>query len=291
MPIEGSEALEEWLSEKRGDRVYVRLPARGPKAHRLDLARRNARLAFRRRFRRGAGELEAVTRLAEHLALPEPPTRIEGIDISNLQGTEMVGSLVVWEGGRLKTSDYRSYNIRGLARPDDFASIRQVVTRRYRRRLDELGAMPDLILIDGGRGQLNAALEALAELGVEETPVVGLAKREEEIHLASSPEPLRLDRHDPGLRLLQQIRDEAHRFALARHRRRRSRRSLASGLEELSGVGPRRRRALLATFGSVGRIEAATLEELQGLLGERTGASVHRQLAERRQLRSLQGGR
>jgi excinuclease ABC subunit C len=280
MPIEGAEALEEWLSEKRGDRVYVRLPARGPKAHRIDLARRNARLAFRRRFRRGAEELEAVTALAERLDLPEPPTRIEGIDISNLQGTEMVGSLVVWEGGRLKKSDYRTYNVRGFAKPDDFAAIRQVVRRHYRRRLEEVGAMPDLILIDGGRGQLNAALEALSELGVEETPVIGLAKREEEIHLASSPEPLRLERHDRGLRLLQQIRDEAHRFALSRHRRRRSRRSLASRLDELAGVGPRRRRLLLAEFGSFDRVLEASLDELQRVLGQKTGASVHRQLRE-----------
>jgi excinuclease ABC subunit C len=140
--------------------------------------------------------------------------------------------------------------------------------------------MPDLILIDGGRGQLNAALEALSELGVEETPVIGLAKREEEIHLASSPEPLRLERHDRGLRLLQQIRDEAHRFALSRHRRRRSRRSLASRLDELAGVGPRRRRLLLAEFGSFDRVLEASLDELQRVLGQKTGASVHRQLRE-----------
>ncbi len=278
MPIEGSEALAEWLSGKRGDRVYVRLPSRGPKAHRIELARRNARLAFRRRFRRGAEELEAITRLAEHLELAEPPSRIEGIDISNLQGSEMVGSLVVWEGGRLKKSDYRSFNIRGLAKSDDFAAIRQVVARRYRRVLDDLGAMPDLILIDGGRGQLNAALEALTELDVEETPILGLAKREEEVYLASRPEPLRLDRHDRGLRLLQQIRDEAHRFALSRHRGRRSRRLLASRLDELRGVGPKRRRLLLAEFGSLERIEKAREGELQRVLGPKVGSRVYHQL-------------
>ena len=279
MPIEGAAALEEWLADKRGERVYLRLPARGPKAHRVGLAMRNARLAFRRRFRRSSEELEAVTALADHLELGEPPTRIEGIDISNLQGTEMVGSLVVWEGGRLKKSDYRSYNVRGLSKPDDFAAIRQVVERRYRRRLEELGAMPDLILIDGGRGQLNAALEALTELGVEETPVIGLAKRAEEIYLASSPEPLRLDRRDRGLRLLQQVRDEAHRFAVTRHRKRRNKRTLASRLDEYPGIGPKRRRRLLQEFGSLERMRAASLEDLQRVLGEKVGARLHRQMA------------
>lgn len=279
IPIEGADALASWLGAKRGERVYLRLPARGAKAHRVELAMRNARLAFRRRFRRGAEELEAVTALAEQLDLVGPPTRIEGIDISNLQGTEMVGSVVVWEGGRMRRSDYRSYNVRGLSKPDDFAAIRQVVSRRYRRRLDELGAMPDLILIDGGRGQLNAALEALTELGVEQTPVIGLAKREEEVYLVSSPEPLRLDRRDRGLRLLQQIRDEAHRFALTRHRRRRSRRSLASRLDDYPGIGPKRRRRLLKEFASLARIRAASLEDLQRVLGPKTGARLHRQLA------------
>ena len=280
MPIEGAEALETWLSGKRGERVYLRLPARGNKAHRLELAMSNARLAFRRRFRHGVEELEAVAALAEHLELTDSPTRIEAVDISNLQGSEMVGSLVVWEGGRLKKSDYRSYNVRGLAKPDDFAAIRQVVLRRYRRRLEELGAMPDLILIDGGRGQLNAALAALAELGVEETPVIGLAKRQEEVYLASRPEPLRLPRRDPGLRLLQQLRDEAHRFALARHRSRRSRRSLASALDEYDGIGPKRRRLLLEEFGSLKRLEQVSRDELQRVLGAKIGARLHRQLEE-----------
>ena len=275
LEIEGAEALEEWLSERRGGRVYLRWPARGPKAHRVALAMRNARLAFRRRFRRGAQELEAVTLLADHLELGEPPTRIEGVDISNFQGTEMVGSLVVWEGGRLKKSDYRTYNVRGFAAPDDFAAIRQVVTRRYKRRLEELGSMPDLILIDGGRGQLNAALAALAELGVEDTPVVGLAKRAEEIYLASRPEPVRLDRHDRGLQLLQLIRDEAHRFAVSRHRARRSKRTLTSRLDEYPGIGPKRRRRLLEELGSVERVRRASRSELQRVLGAKVGGRLH----------------
>ena len=278
MHVEGAVALESWLSQKRGDRVYLRYPARGPKSQRVELAMRNAALAYRRRFRVGPEELEAVTALADRLGLPEPPTRIEGIDISNFQGSEMVGSLVVWEGGRLKKSDYRSFNIRGLAQADDFAAIRQVVMRRYRRRLEELGSMPDLILIDGGRGQLNAAVEALTELGVEDTPILGLAKREEEVYLVSRPEPLRLDRRDPALKLLQQVRDEAHRFALSRHRRRRSRRSLSSVMDELRGVGPKRRKVLLRRFGSLEGLKAATLEEVQAAVGTSVGEDVYRQL-------------
>jgi len=280
MPVEGAAPLIDWLGERKGERVYLRLPARGPKAQRVQLAMRNARLAFQRRFRRRAEELEAVALLTEALDLPEMPSRIEGIDISNLQGSDMVGSLVVWEGGRMKKSDYRSFNIKGLSQPDDFAAIRQVVRRRYQRRLEELGSMPDLILIDGGRGQLNAALEALGELGVEETPIVGLAKREEEIFLASSPEPIRLDRSDAGLQLLQQIRDEAHRFALGRHRHRRSRRALATGLDRFAGIGPARRRLLLRRFGSVAALRQATMEEVRSVLGPRVGDRFFQQLHE-----------
>ncbi len=178
----------------------------------------------------------------------------------------------------MRKSDYRSFNIRGLDRPDDFAALRQAVERRYRRRLEEVGLMPDLVLVDGGRGQLNAALEALAELGVEETPVVGLAKREEEIYLPERPEPLRLERTDPALRLLQRIRDEAHRFALDRHRRRRSRRQLVSGLERVRGIGPRRRRRLLRRFGSVEGVRAAALADLRAELGPVLGERLHRAL-------------
>jgi excinuclease ABC subunit C len=278
MAIEGSEALSLWLSERRGDRVYLRLPARGTKAHRVALAMHNARLAFLRRFRRRAEELEAVNLLAEVLELGEPPSRIEGFDISNFQGSETVGSLVVWEEGKMKKSDYRSFNIHGLSQPDDFASIRQAVLRRYRRRLEELGTMPDLILIDGGRGQLNAALEALAELGVEDTPIVGLAKREEELYLPSRPEPLRLGGFHGGLKILQQVRDEAHRFALSRHRRRRSRRNLTSGLDDLPGIGPGRRKKLLQHFGSLAGVKEASRQEIQQLLGPKTGERLYSQL-------------
>ncbi len=277
-PVEGDEALVSWLSEKKGERVYLRMPSRGTKAQRVELAMRNADLSYKRRFRATARDTAAVESLATQLDLAQPPTRIEGFDISNFQGAHTVASMVVWEGGRMRKRDYRSFNIRGMSGPDDFASMRQAVERHYRRRLQEVGAMPDLILIDGGRGQLNAALEALTQLGVEETPVVGLAKREEELYLAERPEPLRLPRSDLGLQLLQQVRDEAHRFAVDRHRRRRKKATLGSRLDDLAGVGPRRRRMLLQRFGSVEGVKQATLKELREVLGPAMGTRVFEQL-------------
>ena len=277
-PVEGDEALVEWLSEKKGERVYLRMPSRGTKARRVELAMRNAELSYKRRFRASSRDTAALESLTTHLELAEPPTRIEGFDISNFQGAQTVASMVVWEGGRMRKSDYRSFNIRGMTGPDDFASMRQAVERRYRRRLEEVGAMPDLILIDGGRGQLNAALEALTELGVEETPIVGLAKREEELYLPERPEPLKLERSDAGLQLLQQVRDEAHRFAVDRHRRRRKKATLHSKLDDLAGVGPRRRKQLLQRFGSLEGVRKASQAELREVMGPAMGARVFEQL-------------
>ncbi|HZF11875.1 MAG TPA: excinuclease ABC subunit UvrC [Thermoanaerobaculia bacterium] len=278
-PIEGEEALLDWLSSKKGEKVYVRLPSRGPKAERVALAQHNAQLAHHRRFRADAVESPGALALERHLELAEPPRRIEGFDISHFQGGETVASLVVWEEGKMRKGEYRSFNIKiAEGMPDDFASMKEAVERRYRRRLEEVGAMPDLILIDGGRGQLNAAMEALASLGVEETPMVSLAKREEEIYVPELPEPLRLPREDAGLKLLQQIRDESHRFAVSRHRARRSARTLHSKLDELAGVGPRRRRLLLQKFGSVTGVRQAPLEELQAALGPAMGRKVFEQL-------------
>ncbi|MGB5176548.1 MAG: excinuclease ABC subunit C, partial [Thermoanaerobaculia bacterium] len=256
----------------------IRLPVRGTKAQRIALAQRNAALAHRRRFRTDPGSEKMVEDLRQHLGLAEPPQRIEGFDVATLHGGETVASLVVWEQGRMQKAEYRSFNIKHQRQADDFASIHQAVVRRYRRRLQELGAMPDLILIDGGRGQLNAALSALVELGVEETPVVGLAKKEEELYLADRPEPLRLPRRDAGLRLLQQLRDEAHRFALARHRRRRIKRTLTSRLDGIPGIGPGRRKLLLTRFGSVEQLRQAPREELVGALGPVLGERVFKHL-------------
>jgi excinuclease ABC subunit C len=266
--IEGGEALEAWLSERKGRRVHLRFPARGPKAERLRRAAQDAESAFRRRFRSGAADDGGAADLAARLELTEPPRWIEGFDISNTQGSETVASLVVWRDGKLRKSDYRSFNIRGLVGPDDFRAIEQAVERRYRRLLDdEGGLLPDLILVDGGRGQLNAALAALARLGLEDLAVVALAKREEEVYRPGAPEPLRLPRTDSGLQLLQRIRDETHRFALSRHRARRSKRSLKSWLDDVAGVGPVRRRRLLTRFGTVEGLRAATPEQLAAEVG------------------------
>jgi excinuclease ABC subunit C len=279
-PVEGEEVLVDWLSDRRGERVYLRLPSRGPKAQRVALAMRNAELAHKRRFRLPGPDADAGLELRRILDLAEVPRRIEGLDISNLQGEQIVASLVVWEGGRMRKGEYRSFNIRGLEAPDDYQSMRQAVERRYRRRLEELGDMPDLILVDGGRGQLNAALDSLAKLGVEETPLVALAKQEEVLYVPAEPEPLVFSRRNPGLRLLQQIRDEAHRFALSRHRRRRSSRSLRSVLDEIPGIGPKRRRKLLHRFGSVSEIRKASLAELQEAVGAAIGLRVYEHLAD-----------
>ena len=277
-PIEGEEALGEWLSERRGSRVFIRMPSRGPRAHRVALAHQNAKMAFRRRFRAAQAIPAGALALARELDLTEPPRRIEAFDISTFHGSETVASLVVWQEGRMRKGEYRSFNIRGLEGTDDFESIRQAVERRYRRRLEEVGEMPDLVLIDGGRGQLNAALASLTALGVEDTPVVGLAKREELVYLPSSPEPLTLQRTDAGLQLLQMVRDEAHRFAVSRHRRRRSARALGSRFDRLQGVGEVRRKRLIRTFGSFRGVEQASLDELVAVLGDKVGRTVYDQL-------------
>jgi len=276
--IEGEDALAAWLSGKKGERVYVRMPSRGPKAERVALARHNAELAHRRRFHAGSADSPGASALERHLRLDGPPRRVEGFDISHFQGGETVASMVVWEEGKMRKGEYRSFNIQSVDGPDDFRSLAEAVERRYRRRLEEVGAMPDLILIDGGRGQLNAALSALTRLGVEETPIVSLAKREEEVYVPEEPEPLRWTRDDPALKLLQQIRDESHRFAVSRHRRRRSARTLKSQLDDLRGVGPRRKKLLIQKFGSVAGVKSATVEELQAVVGEATGRKVYEQL-------------
>lgn len=274
VPVEGEEALAAWLSERKGERVYLRKPSRGPKARRVELARRNAEMAFRRRFRLRPGETAGALALARRLRLAEPPRRIEAFDVSSFQGGETTASLVVWEEGRLRKGDYRTFNIRGAAGPDDAGAVREAVGRRARRLLEETGVLPDLILVDGGRPQLNAAMAALAELGVEEVPVVGLAKRQEEVYVPALPRPARWPRVDEGLKLLQRLRDEAHRFAVSRHRRRRRAGLLKSRLDEVPGIGPKRRRRLLERFGSVEAIRAASPDELAEVVGASVAARL-----------------
>jgi excinuclease ABC subunit C len=274
--IPSAELLTEFLASKRGAKVAVRVPQRGAAADRLRMAETNARERHRVRFRRtGGDEAIAVERLSRAIGLPLPPHRIEAFDISHLQGTDSVASMVVFEDGAPKKSDYRLFNIasQDLLNPDDFRSMAEAVERRYRRVVGENGVLPDLVLVDGGRGQLQAALTALDRVGVE-LPVVGLAKKEEEIWIPDRPEPVRLSRKDPALQLIQRVRDEAHRFAITRHRSRRGKRMRATGLTEIPGVGPARARLLLRRFGSVKGLRGADPREIEAAVGPTTARRV-----------------
>jgi excinuclease ABC subunit C len=267
--FEDRDLLEEWLSERRGRKVEIRTPQRGMKREMMDLVHRNARLSFLQRFRAAVPSPAAISKeIEEALDLERTPRRIECFDISNLQGSDVVASMVVWEDGRMKKADYRRYIIRSLTGlPDDFQSMREVVGRRYKRLHDEGVAMPDLVLIDGGIGQLHAAQAALDGLNIVDQPLASIAKKEEIIYIAGrEDEPIVLDRRSPVLRLVQQIRDESHRFAINFHRERRSRRTMTSELSEIQGIGLKTTQKLLTHFGSLAKIRDATVEDLQGVI-------------------------
>jgi len=274
--IPGAALVEGYIAERRGVRVAVRTPRRGPAVERVKMAEANARERHRVRFRGAGGdEAVAVERLARAIGLGVPPRRIEAFDISHTQGTDSVGSLVVFEEGKPKKADYRLFNVasQGLLEPDDFRSMAEVVDRRYRRLKAEESAMPDLVLVDGGRGQLQAALTALDRLGLD-LPAVGLAKREEEIWMPGRPDPVRLSRNDPALQLVQRVRDEAHRFAISRHRARRDKRMRQTGLTEIPGIGPVKARLLLRRFGSVNGLRGADPTEIAAAVGPTTARAV-----------------
>jgi excinuclease ABC subunit C len=271
--------LEEWLSGRRGRKVEIRTPQRGGKREMMELVNRNARLSFLQRFRAAAPSPAAISKeVEEALDLEKPPRRIECFDISNLQGSDVVASMVVWEDGRMKKSDYRRFIIRSLSGlPDDFQSMREVVTRRYKRVQEEGLGMPDLILIDGGIGQLHAAQSALDELNIVDQTLASIAKREEIIYVAGrEDEPIVLERRSPVLRLIHQIRDESHRFAINFHRERRGRRTITSELAEIQGVGLKTTQKLLTHFGSVAKIREATVEDLQGVVTKPQAEAVWR---------------
>ncbi len=258
------EVLEEILSERRGERVRIHTPQAGRKRALMELVARNARHSFERRFRvRKPGGREMLESLAEALDLPKPPRRVECFDVSHIQGSDVVASMVVWEDGKMKRSDYRKFIIKAISQNDDLASMKEVISRRYRRLRDEQKPLPDLILIDGGIGQLHAAAEALEELQVINRPMASIAKKEEILYiLGREQEPVTLDPHSPALRLIQQIRDEAHRFAVGFHRLRRSRRELTTELLEIPSIGEKTARKLLAHFGSVRALKSLSPEEL-----------------------------
>jgi excinuclease ABC subunit C len=267
--FEDREAMEEALSEKRGRKVEIHTPQRGQKRAMLALAETNARHLFDQRFRVLKPSSDAIREaLRDTLGLAEAPARIECFDISHIQGTDKVASMVVWEGGRMKKADYRKFIIREVEGNDDFASMREVVRRRYARLQEEGKPMPGLVLVDGGVGQLHAAAESLAGLGLAEQPLAAIAKREELIYvLGQEDEPVALDRYSPVLHLIQSVRDEAHRFAVTFHRSRRDNERLTSELEKIPGVGPKTVRKLLRRFGSVESVRRAPLEELEAALG------------------------
>ena len=291
--FEEREVLEEVLTEQAKHRVEISNPQRGKKHHFLELVEKNAQHSFVQRFRVLRPSSEAIAEaLQAALGLLEPPKRIESFDISHTQGTETVASMVVWEAGRMKKSDYRKFIIRGeaavegeAAQPggllrDDFSSMREAVGRRYRRLLEESKPLPSLILIDGGIGQLHAAAQALEKLEIINQPMASIAKKEEILYiLGREDEPIVLDRHSPVLQLIQQIRDETHRFAITFHRQRRSTRRLRTSLTEIPGVGEITARKLLRKFGSVARLRELTVEdlaaELPRALAQRVFAGLH----------------
>ncbi|PYU32314.1 MAG: excinuclease ABC subunit C [Acidobacteria bacterium] len=256
--------LEETLTERAGRRVEILTPQRGTKRAFLDLVEKNAKHSFEQRFRVLKPTSKAIAEALQNtLNLAETPKRIESFDISHIQGSDTVASMVVWEDGRMKKGDYRKFIIRGEHGNDDFASMREALERRYRRLQEERRPLPSLILIDGGIGQLHAAAAALEKLEIINQPLTSIAKKEEVIYaFGQEDEPIVLERHSPILHLIQQIRDETHRFAVTFHRQRRSSRTLHSALVDIPGIGERTAEKLLRRFGSLARLREASLEEL-----------------------------
>jgi excinuclease ABC subunit C len=304
-------AVEEWLSARRGSRVRLRVPRRGDKRALLDTVTRNAGESLALHKTRRASDLttrsRALHEIQEALGLDEAPLRIECYDVSNLMGTHVVASMVVFEDGLARKSEYRRFSIKGDGGTDDVASIHEVITRRFRRYLEEreetgeldtLGDTdadgeqvsgddlagrprkfaypPNLVVIDGGQPQVAAAARALAELGIDDVDVCGLAKRLEEVWLPGEDAPVIMPRTSEGLYLLQRVRDEAHRFAITYHRAKRSKAQTVSELDSVPGLGPARRATLLRHFGSVRKLAAATEPEIAGLpgIGPRVAAAV-----------------
>ncbi|NLO83162.1 MAG: excinuclease ABC subunit UvrC [Clostridiales bacterium] len=284
--IDDAEVIMKWLSNMRGNRVYLHVPKRGEKRELMKMALRNASEALQNineSIQREKARTEgAVKELAACLGLNRLPNRIEAFDISNIQGTDSVASMVVFEGGKPKNSDYRRFRIKGVRGPNDIASMAEVIERRFKRGLEEkerlmeqgksaddgkFSRMPDLVLVDGGKGQLNAAVKVIRGLGLKGIPVIGLAERFEEVYVDGQDQPVDIPKNSVALHLLQRIRDEAHRFALNYHRSLRKKNSLHSLLEEIPGIGEKRRKILIKHFGSIEAIKNASLEELANIKG------------------------
>jgi len=272
------EALATLLSERTGNRIEVAVPQRGEKRSLVDLAGQNAKQSYIQRFRVLEPSRKAIQEaLADALMLPELPRRIECFDISHIQGAETVASLVVWEDGKMNKSAYRKFKVMTVVGVDDFASMREVVYRRYRRIKDEDQPMPSLVLIDGGLGQLHAAADALESLGFTSQALASIAKKEEVIYLyGNEDEPIVLDRRSPVLHLVQLIRDESHRFAVGYHRQRRAMRDRDSELLKIPGVGSQTRQRLISHFGSLRDVQQATAESLAAVVPRKTAETIWR---------------
>jgi excinuclease ABC subunit C len=276
------ETLSALLSERSGHHIEIALPKRGEKRSLVDLASQNAKQSYIQRFRVLEPSRKAIQEaLADALMLPELPKRIECFDISHIQGAETVASLVVWEDGSMNKQAYRKFKIKTVTGVDDFASMNEVLTRRYRRLQDEKKPMPSLVLVDGGLGQLHAAAEALESLGLTTQPLASIAKKEEIIYVyGNEDEPVVLDRRSPVLHLIQLIRDESHRFAIGYHRQRRAMRDRDSELLAIPGVGAQTRRRLITHFGSLRDVQQATAESLAAVVPRKTAEAIWRHFHE-----------
>jgi len=279
-PVEDQKVIEGWLQGRRGSRVSLRVPSRGSKRQLMAMVVENARQGLQQlKFKQLAAPAaiaQALGEITRELGLPGRPQRLEGYDISNIQGKAAVGSMVVFDQGRPRPSLYRRFRIKMVSGADDYAMLREVLQRRFQRTTPQSGEavsaggwgiLPDLVLVDGGRGQLNAALLTMGELGIDTVPVASLAKENEEVFIPHKKAPIVLPPSSPGLQLLQRLRDEAHRFALGYHRRIRHRETFVSVLDAIPGIGPKRKRALFKQFGSVSAIQQAPLTQLAAVTG------------------------
>jgi excinuclease ABC subunit C len=290
--FEDRELLERVLSERRGRRVRILAPQRGEKRDMIDLVEKNAKLAFEQRFRVLKPDMKRVLEeMQETLELPRFPARIESFDISHIQGAENVAGMVVCENGKMNRNEYRKFKIRWAEGSNDFASMHEAVLRRYRRVRDEQKELPDLIMIDGGKGQLNAAAEAMRMLDLEAVPMIGVVKpplhHNQVAYLlvkGREDDPVYLDSYSPVLRLIQMIRDETHRYAVMYHRKRRELRDFTSELSAIPGVGEKRKTRLLRHFGSIQKISTATIEELSPFVGKKTATEITEHFARQRAL-------
>jgi excinuclease ABC subunit C len=273
VPVEPEEKvlLEEWLSRSREGKVEIIVPKRGKKRGIIELALENARIALANRLEGERGELAL---LKQDIDLSKFPRRIEAFDISTVFGTDTVASLVVFIGGKPAKESYRRFKIASAGKIDDYRAMGEVVRRRYRRVIDQGEELPDLILVDGGAGQVKAALSSLSELDIDFIPLIGLAKEEELIYQPHKKKPLRLDRGSSSLKLLQRIRDEAHRFAITFHRKKRRERTVATELSLIPGIGKKRAEELLSYFGSVARVREASIEELAPIIGRKQAEKI-----------------